>query len=453
MTLAHVVHLTIRILDGGYRKHLDVAVPATSALAEVVPELLELIGAPPTTRPWSAATATGRRINLALPLYATELVDGAVVVLVPEEELAAPVIRDAAESLVEGTTAGAPRGVTVLAVILGLSALAVLATTFLPWPAAWAGACGAALLCGLWRPQLRALFPFAAASGAAAAFGSVSGAESFSTVLSTPGTDVAWAAVAAAGTAAAAAAAAGALSLASPRSAAAVITFVVLTLAAGAGAALSTAVPPTPGADLRLPLGSAILLTVLVCLHLAPGIVTRAAGLKVPTLPSAGEDLAVADAVDAEVDGHARRAQLLHDGVLLALSGACLVALALLATSPLTRSSAALLALSGIAVVLHAARHHRPCQAWALYVVAITAGGALCVAVSSVTFTERPVLWAVALLAGALLALAPVWAPHIPTVEPTTRVWLERAETAAIVAVLPLAVHLLGIFALIRGLG
>ena len=40
----------------------------------------------------------------------------------------------------------------------------------------------------------------------------------------------------------------------------------------------------------------------------------------------------------------------------------------------------------------------------------------------------------------------------MPDVEPTTVVWFERAEIAATIAVIPLAVHLTGLFGLIRGL-
>ena len=36
--------------------------------------------------------------------------------------------------------------------------------------------------------------------------------------------------------------------------------------------------------------------------------------------------------------------------------------------------------------------------------------------------------------------------------EPTTIVWFERAEIAATIAVIPLAVHLTGLFDMIRGL-
>ena len=36
--------------------------------------------------------------------------------------------------------------------------------------------------------------------------------------------------------------------------------------------------------------------------------------------------------------------------------------------------------------------------------------------------------------------------------EPTTVVWFERAEIAATIAVIPLAVHLTGLFDMIRGI-
>ena len=49
-------------------------------------------------------------------------------------------------------------------------------------------------------------------------------------------------------------------------------------------------------------------------------------------------------------------------------------------------------------------------------------------------------------------ACAMLWARRIPELEPTTVVWFERAEAAAIIAVIPLSVALTGLFSLIRAL-
>ena len=49
-------------------------------------------------------------------------------------------------------------------------------------------------------------------------------------------------------------------------------------------------------------------------------------------------------------------------------------------------------------------------------------------------------------------AVAYMTGARVPDVEPTTIVWFERAEVAATIAVIPLAVHLTGLFDMIRGL-
>ena len=59
---------------------------------------------------------------------------------------------------------------------------------------------------------------------------------------------------------------------------------------------------------------------------------------------------------------------------------------------------------------------------------------------------------AFAAVAAACAAGTPLWLPRLPNLEPTTVVWFERAEAAAIIAVIPLAVQLTGVFAVIRGL-
>ena len=66
--------------------------------------------------------------------------------------------------------------------------------------------------------------------------------------------------------------------------------------------------------------------------------------------------------------------------------------------------------------------------------------------------TGHPACIAVAALAAIAAAATVARAPRVPDVEPTTIVWFERAEIAATIAVIPLAVHLTGLFGLIRGL-
>ena len=57
-----------------------------------------------------------------------------------------------------------------------------------------------------------------------------------------------------------------------------------------------------------------------------------------------------------------------------------------------------------------------------------------------------------AFLVSATVFTAPGWVKHLTNLEPTTVVWVERAELLSIAACLPLALHLVGIFSLLRGI-
>ena len=108
------------------------------------------------------------------------------------------------------------------------------------------------------------------------------------------------------------------------------------------------------------------------------------------------------------------------------------------------------------AVVMHAARHGRALASWALMLLAMTACLATCLcATHAVANSGLADAWAPILVAClVLLAMlsAPLWAPKVAGLEPTTIAWFERIESLAIAASLPLAAHLAGVFVLIRGL-
>ena len=85
----------------------------------------------------------------------------------------------------------------------------------------------------------------------------------------------------------------------------------------------------------------------------------------------------------------------------------------------------------------------------ALGLVALTAAATHAVVVVPAKDEQERLPAALAALAAAATV---AWAPRVPDVEPTTIVWFERAEIAATIAVIPLAVHLTGLFDMIRGL-
>ena len=80
------------------------------------------------------------------------------------------------------------------------------------------------------------------------------------------------------------------------------------------------------------------------------------------------------------------------------------------------------------------------------------AGRTRTAAAAAAAKTGHPACIAVAALAALAAAATVAWAPRVPDVEPTTIVWFERAEIAATIAVIPLAVHLTGLFDMIRGI-
>ena len=103
------------------------------------------------------------------------------------------------------------------------------------------------------------------------------------------------------------------------------------------------------------------------------------------------------------------------------------------------------------ALGLYASRHHFPGARVPLMLTAL-AGAAASVVVVARMPEPHPALMVLAIVVLLIAGTAPLWAPRVPQFEPTTVVWFERAEAAAIIAVIPLAVHLTGLFTLIRGL-
>ncbi len=441
MTVAFAIRLCLRLHVFDYSKQVDISVPASSALLEVLPEITELIGVPPPTQPWRATTAAGRALDLAAPISTTGLSDGSVVILTAEEAPAPPIIRDAAEALADSATSSPARGLVATATICGLSALTAVAAQLVALPLALLVATIATCLLGLRFPHLNALYPFGTLCAVAATSLFVMGTD-FN--LSRPG-----------------------LVLLCSLGALIVVTLVAsycgfagtralaVHCTGGIFAAVAALCALLPGSEpaFHLRTGAALLLAAIALLHLAPSVVTRVAGLNVPQLPSAGEDLSVADHLDDQVEAHASTAHKLHDGVLLAISICCSLSLLNLGAhaESIGPVGIALIIIFGIAIAIHATRHYRLLQAWYLYAIVLAAVGALALA----TYSNSAGVY-VLTIAGTfalLTATVATWAQFVPVLEPTTRVWIERIEMIALCSCLPLAFHVLGLFTFIRGLG
>ena len=58
----HVVRVTVRVSVVAFHRDIDVTLPTSSTLAEVLPELARLVELPEVHRPWQATTAGGDAI-------------------------------------------------------------------------------------------------------------------------------------------------------------------------------------------------------------------------------------------------------------------------------------------------------------------------------------------------------------------------------------------------------
>lgn len=193
-----------------------------------------------------------------------------------------------------------------------------------------------------------------------------------------------------------------------------------------------------------------MLLGCLALVSFGPGVAAKAAGLHVPALPTAGQDLTISDAAQPDVQHRARRAGRLTDGMAV---GAALIAVpAALLTGWHGGLWPQLLCVTVAgAVLMHAARHRSPAPGWSLAVIGLSACAGT--ALAAVRGEQHPATVALAAAAALAALTAVLWAPRVRELEPTTMAWWERAEFLAVLACLPLAVHVTGLFGVIRGLG
>lgn len=441
MSFSQSVRVTVRCHVGEFRKEADLALPVSSSLNELMSEVTDFVGAPSVTRPWRASTAAGRPVDQSAPLSATQLVDGSVLLLSPSEDLPAPVIRDSAEALVHSGTDQSTRGLQTLWVVVALCAaggvVGFLGSSQIAGSIALAGLTIAlgALVLAVWHRQLVLAWLVISAAPIAAGI-AVSGwpidtARGLSYGLYTAALACAVMALAC-----------HVLAISHARTTGAATTIGGLLVLA------ALTVPHSAGAVV----GAAVII-----IAVAPGLSTMAAGLRVPQLPTAGQDLAVSDEMVDNIDERSQRAHFIYEGICLGLAIVTVVALAYLAlTSSTTPIVSTLLCLAlCFAVLLHAARHRQVVAAWSMTVLA--AAGAVCapvvVAVADFHGQVHITLWMAACIPIVLALVSPWWAPRIQHATPTTIQWFERLEAVALVACLPMAAHLAGLFEFIRGLG
>lgn len=416
-TYGHSLRLTVRVHVGSFHQEVDLSLPLTSAVAESLPEILALAEAPQITRPWRASTVGGAPLDMSVPVQMTSLDHGHVLVLTPAEPIDAPIIRDSAEALVARTTGlGAQGGITAAA-LTAAAMIAVLLFDANPTLALTAAA-GVSSVAVLWARHRHGLATVTVMLAASAAGSFVAGGH----FPEDPG----WALITACGTGAAATVFFAGIGALPARVTAGLLT------AAGLGllAVLSG--------------GAIVLVAGAILLSSTPSLVTTLAGLEVPRLPTAGQDLSIADGHQPDADARAGHAQKLHDGVSIGTAVGMVPAVVTLGTGLGPQLLA--LAIAG-ATLLHAARHRPVVPAWSLTCIGLTGLLGCALAADDRTTTI------IAVSATVLTISAVAWADRFDTTSPTTAVWWERAELAAVIAVLPLAAWVGGLFALIRGLG
>lgn len=439
----------------------DLALPAGSSLADILDEVLELTGAPQISRPWVARTAAGTPVDAGIPLARTQLEQGGVLVLSPNRELPAPVVRDAAEALVELSARTRARGLLEVLSAAGLLMLGLLLAG--PALAALHPALRLLILlagCVLilfWLPRGGAPLTRSALPVLIIMIGALAAAVTVSGPRFPEGRDLAWTLL---GTALGALAAtvlvhlsrcAGLLTCATATTVS--LLLLVFAGATAIGVDAGSAADPRPSGirDRAMLISGPAAATLGVCMiliSLAPNLAAQFAGLRVPTLPSAGQDLAVSDTGLSDPTLRAGRARILLNAQLL---GVTLLGVPLLLSSaaPATWAGTLFLVCVAVAALLHAIRHHDPLATWALMVLAC------CAAVAAVASASRQdSLWVLppAVLIAVATVTVTLWVPRLPVLEPTTVQWLERLESLCVALSLPLALHLLGVFGMLAGL-
>ena len=463
---SHTLRLTVRIELFDASTSIDLAIPASSSLSETIDEILAIANLPANTTPWCATTAAGQELDPAIPLAQCHLTQGDILVISPLTETPTPVVRDVAELLENLTQVTPPPIGTVfcagLAGLLGLTLL-VAALPGLPPILRLLIPVVATLAMLLWTRKL--LFaPITIGGISLTTLIAIAGSPTLPTGAQMSDSQFArmWAlACACAG-----------------------IVLIVSTLL------LRFITPHVPTISALITIGTSLIIMALgacfyhpplialtdptwswlvhaAALVVAAGIIALAfspllsikiAGVRVPQLPTSGQDLSISDTNPTNTPHRALLAQHILDGITVGLG--CILSPAIIVVcgwAPQRNFSFALAVCMCLSLVVHAHRHHGSPRTWSLWIPAMAAacGTALSASPHLVDATAPPAhlgLSIAAFLVSATVFTAPGWAKHLTNLEPTTVVWVERAELLSIAACLPLALHLVGIFSLLRGI-
>lgn len=455
MSLTQCLRVSLCFMVGEFSREVDVAVPRQASLLELLPRCSQLCQAPRISKPWQASTIAGQPLDMGSPVGEIGLADGDTVMVHPRAELRAPIVRDSAESL--AATAQGPRSQRQLtAVVFAAQMSLALVTAGVSWW--WLAFALAAVLGAMvvpWRRELHAVALISVlfaglAAGCAVAWGLRPTGSPTQVWTDVSASDAAWALLSGVAVAVLVLVLMILYRALSTQSIAAFVTAAVLIVLASSALAL-------PSASLHSSFAGAIIALGVLGLALAPMLATKFSGIPIPRLPTAGQELAVSDNTGARTRSAeektlalARRTHAVHAGIVSGIASLVAPALLCVAFNGEIFAQMLCLAVAG-AVCLHAARHHHDLAVWALLLVVATA--VVAVGISVWAGLQQAFALGVAIAVGLAAAASPLWVPKIRDIEPTTMVWLERAESLAVAACLPLALQVMGVFAMIRGLG
>nr|WP_314745721.1 type VII secretion integral membrane protein EccD [uncultured Corynebacterium sp.] len=463
---SHTLRLTVRIELFDASTSIDLAIPASSSLSETIDEILAIANLPTNTTPWCATTAAGQELDPAIPLAQCHLTQGDILVISPLTETPTPVVRDAAELLENLTQATPPPIGTVfcagLAGLLGLTLL-VAALPGLPPILRLIIPVVATLAMLLWTRKL--LFaPITVGGVSLTTLIAIAGSPTLPTGAQMSDSQFArmWAL---------ACACAGIILIVSTLllrfitphvpTISALITIGISLIIMALGACFYH--PPLialtdPTWSWLVHSAALVVAAGIIALAFSPLLSIKIAGVRVPQLPTSGQDLSISDTNPTNTPHRALLAQHILDGITVGLG--CVLSPAIIVIcgwAPQRNFSFALAVCMCLSLVVHAHRHHGSPRTWSLWIPAMAAacGTALSASPHLIDATAPPAhlgLSIAAFLVSATVFTAPGWVKHLTNLEPTTVVWVERAELLSIAACLPLALHLVGIFSLLRGI-
>ena len=463
---SHTLRLTVRIELFDASTSIDLAIPASSSLSETIDEILAIANLPANTTPWCATTAAGQELDPAIPLAQCHLTQGDILVISPLTETPTPVVRDAAELLENLTQVTPPPIGTVfcagLAGLLGLTLLVAALPGLLPILRLLIPVV-ATLAMLLWTRKL--LFaPITVGGVSLTTLIAIAGSPTLPTGAQMSDSQFArmWAL---------ACACAGIVLIVSTLllrfitphvpTISALITIGISLIIMALGACFYH--PPLialtdPTWSWLVHAAALVVAAGIIALAFSPLLSIKIAGVRAPQLPTSGQDLSISDTNPTNTPHRALLAQHILDGITVGLG--CVLSPAIIVVcgwAPQRNFSFALAVCMCLSLVVHAHRHHGSPRTWSLWIPAMAAacGTALSASPHLIDATAPPAhlgLSITAFLVSATVFTAPGWAKHLTNLEPTTVVWVERAELLSIAACLPLALHLVGIFSLLRGI-